>query len=199
MRPQTQRPQKEVWNLLLWHRKLKLLQWHHHPQGGLSSSEWHKIIILKMLKWVILHFSVSLPRVAEESKCLDPQSVITSSTPTDSSPTGSSPAESQTTSSTSSLSPEELSSNTTTDLVWWGFIWSAGVFLCLIFCLILFFKFCLRSGVEKAQLCRGLPKAGQGPTASTNALPFSSCHVTCSTPARAQGQQGRGAPDNLQV
>ncbi|XP_056886439.1 la-related protein 4 isoform X1 [Takifugu flavidus] len=60
--------------------------------------------------------SVSLPRMAEESKCLNPQSVETSSTPTDSSPTGSSPAESQTTSSTSSLSPEELSSNTTTDL-----------------------------------------------------------------------------------
>lgn len=138
MRPQTQRPQKEAWNPVLWHRKLKLLQWHHQPQGGFSSSEWDKIM-LKILKWLILHFSVSLPRMAEESKCLSPQSVITSSTPTDSSPTGPSPAETQTTSSTSSLSQEELSSNTTTDLVWWGFIWSSGVVLCWIFCLNLFF------------------------------------------------------------
>lgn len=130
-----------------------------------------------MLKWLILHFSVSLPRMAEESKCLNPQSFITSSTPTDSSPTGSSAAESQTTSSTSSLSPEELSSNTTTDLVWWGFIWSSGVFLCLLFCLIVFLNFASDQGSRKlsyAEVCQRLAKDSPPAQTPSPSLPAAS-------------------------
>lgn len=115
--------------------------------------------------------------MAEESKCLNPQSVITSSTPTDSSPTGPSPAESQTTSSTSSLSQEELSSNTTTDLVWWGFIWSSGAFLCGIFCLILFFlNVASDQGSRKlsyAEVCQRLAKDSP-PAQTPSPLPATS-------------------------
>lgn len=122
--PQTQRPQKALSNRVLLHWKFKLLQ--QQLQGGFNSSQLNKII--KTFTWRLTYFYCS-PSKAEESECLNPQSVTTSS-----SLTGSSPADSQATSSTCSLSTEEPSSNITADLVRWGFIWGSIVLFLFCFC-----------------------------------------------------------------
>lgn len=127
MRPQTRQSQNELSNQALWHLKLNLLQWHHHPQPSGRFRMKSNTNDDKHLHedWLILpSFSVSLPRKAEEPECLNPQSVTASS-----SPTASSPADSETTSSTCSLATEEPSSNTAADLVRWAFIWRCAAFL----------------------------------------------------------------------
>lgn len=71
---------------------------------------------------------------------------------------------------------------------------SACFVILLFFCF--FFKLwfpVLSPGSKKAQLCRGVPEAGQRTAASTIALSLHSHLFRQPTPARAQGKQGGGA------